>query len=144
MTPGVKVQGLREVVAALREADAEVPKRLREYLLPIARLVAARTAAKVPRDTGDAAGSVSARAGQRGASVAVGGASAPYFPWLDYGGSVGKGHRPGVPWSGSVVRPWMPGGRYVYPTIAEHRDEIAEAALDAVERSATDAGLKVS
>lgn len=144
MTPGVKVHGLREVVAAMREADAAVPKRLREHLLPVARLVASRTAAKVPREKGDAAGSLSARAGQSGASVAFGGASAPHFPWLDFGGSVGKGHRPGVPWSGSVTRPWMPGGRYVYPTIAEHRDDIAEAALDAVERSATDAGLKVS
>lgn len=143
MTPGVRVRGLREVVAALREADAEVPKRLREHLLPIARLIVAGTATKVPRGTGSAAGSLSARAGQRGASVAFGGASAPYFPWLDYGGSVGKGHRPGVPWSGSVTRPWMPGGRYVYPTIAEHRDEIAQAALDAVSRAATDAGLRV-
>lgn len=144
MTPGVKVQGLREVVSALREADAEAPKRLREHLLPVARLVASRIASKVPRDEGDAAASLSARAGQRGASVAFGGSSAPYFPWLDYGGSVGKGHRPGVPWSGSVTRPWMPGGRYVYPTIAEHRDEIAEAALDAMAAAATGAGLKVS
>lgn len=143
VSAGVKVSGLREVVAAMKQADADIPKRLREYLLPIARMVASGASAKVERDTGAAAGSLTARAGQRGASVAFGGSSAPHYPWLDFGGSVGRGHRPGVPWSGSVRRDFIKGGRYVYPTIEEHREEIGEAVLDAVARAATDAGLEV-
>lgn len=143
MTPRIRVRGLAEVKAALRETDAQLPKQLRENLLPIARLVASGVAAKVPREKGAAAGSVTARASQASASVAFGGASAPYFPWLDFGGSVGKGHRPGAPWSGSVTRPWVKGGRYVFPTIEQHRTGIEEAALDAVMKTATDAGLRV-
>lgn len=127
----------------MKETDAALPRQLRKYLLPVARMVASGAAAKVERDSGAAAGSLSASAGQSGASVLFGGSKAPYYPWLDFGGSVGRGHQPGHPWSGSVRRDFITGGRYVYPTIEANREEIEQAALEAVTRAARDADLEV-
>lgn len=131
----IEVRGLREVQLAFRQIDKEIPKGLRAELLPIAGMVVAGVQQKVPFVTGAAARSVRPRASQRGAGIAFGGNAAPYFPWLDFGGTTGKGHRPGQRYSGSVKREWLgrpADGRYVYPTIEEHRDEIEKAVEEAV------------
>lgn len=147
MAAAVQVRGLREVRNAARKVDKDIPKGLRQELLPVARSVQRRVQSKVPYLKGDARSSVKARASQRGAAIAFGGARAEYFPWLDFGGSTGKGHRPGVADSGSVKRPWMkppfPEGRYVYPSINELTPEIEEAANDAVMNLARAAGFEV-
>ena len=145
MGAAIEVRGLREVQSALRKVDKELPKQLRTEFKAIAEDVVTGIQQKVPRLTGHAAASVRPRASQRGAAVALGGNAAPYFPWLDFGGTTGKGHRPGVAGSGSVKRDWMgrPGnGRYVYPTIAEKRADIEQAAEDAVIKVARGAGLE--
>lgn len=146
MAAAIEVRGLREVQSAFRKVDKDLPKGLRTEFLGIAQDVQHGIQAKVPRRTGHAAGSVRARASQRGAGIAFGGQAAPYFPWLDFGGSTGKGHRPGVSESGSVKRlPWMGTsgeGRYVYPTISEKRADIEKAAEDAVMNVAKSAGLE--
>jgi hypothetical protein len=142
----VEVRGIREVQSAFRKVDKELPKALRPEFLDIARTVVGQVQQRVPWRTGRAARSVKARASQRGAGIAFGGSAAPYFPWLDFGGTTGKGHKPGQRYSGSVTRPWMgrPGdGRYVYPTIADNREEIEKAAEDAVVKVARAAGLEV-
>lgn len=138
----VEVRNLREITAAFKAADGGVPGRLKEHLLPVAQDIARKVAQRVPHDSGAAAGTVTARTGQKGAGIAFGGARAPYFPWLDFGGSVGRGHKPGKPWSGSVVRPAIQGGRYAFPTIEDNRDLIERAALDAVVHAATAAGFE--
>lgn len=143
MAVGVEVSNLREITRAIKAANDGVPGNLRKYLLPVAQEVAQAVASRVPRQSGDAAGTVTARAGQQGAGIAFGGSKAPYFPWLDFGGSVGRGHKPGKPWSGSVVRPAIAQGRYAYPTIEDKRGKIEEGAMEAVLRSATDAGFPV-
>lgn len=142
----VQVRGLREVTSALRAVDKELPKGLREEFLPIARRVADDASSRVPRRSGDAAGSVKPRASQRGAGIAFGGNAAPYFPWLDFGGTTGKGHRPGVGGSGSVERDWLGRprgeGRYVYPAIRDNEDGIIQAAGDAPVNLARKHGLE--
>lgn len=146
MAAAVQVRGLREVRNAARKVDKDIPKGLRRELLPVAQKVQGRIRSKVPYLKGDARESVKARASQRGAAIAFGGNTAPYFPWLDFGGTTGKGHRPGAAYSGSVKRPWMgrPGdGRYVYPSIAEMTPEIEQAANDAVINLAKAAGFEV-
>ena len=139
----VQVRNLREITSAIKQANDGVPGNLRTYLLPVAEQVARAVAARVPHDTGAAAASVTARATQRGAGVSFGGARAPYFPWLDFGGSVGRGHVPRKAGSGSVKRAMPLGGRYVYPTIDEQRDVIEEGVMHAVLKSALDARLEV-
>lgn len=131
----IEVRGLREVQSAFRRIDREIPKGMRAELLPIAQMIVSDVQQMVPWRTGAAAASVRPRASQTGAGIAFGGNAAPYFPWLDFGGTVGKGHRPGQRYSGSVKREWKgrPGdGRYVYPTIEEHRDDIERAVEEAV------------
>lgn len=139
----VEVRGLRELNAAFRGMDKELNRQLRRSFLEIARMVATRASSKVPRGpSGKAARSIRPRATQKGAGVTKGDANTPYYPWLDFGGSVGKGHRPRIPWSGSVKRDAPKGGRYIYPTIAESTTEIREAVVDAIERAADTAGFE--
>lgn len=147
MAAAVQVRGLREVQSAFRKVDKGIPKGFREEFMGIARTVAADAAGRVPSVTGRAAGSIKPRASQRGAGIAFGGRAAPYLPWLDFGGSTGKGHRPGVGWSGSVKRDWLGRpvgeGRYVYPAIADNRERIEQAAEEAVMNVAAKAGFEV-
>lgn len=141
--PRIQVRNMRDVTAALRRSGTEGRKNLKRYLLPISQGVVAAAARKVPRRSGAAAGSLSATATDTGARVSFGGTKAPYYPWLDFGGTVGKGHEPGRSWSGSVERPFISHGRYVYPTIDEQREDIEQAAMDAILRAAIDAQLGV-
>lgn len=163
MAAAVQVRGLREVQSAFRKVDKDIPNKMKGELLSIAQEVRNDIRAKVPTfsgrsqnegkgkwkrsSPGAARESVKARASQRGAAIAFGGETAPYFPWLDFGGSTGKGHRPNRPWSGSVVREWQGrpfgDGRYVYPTIAEKHDDISNAVGDAAVKVAKSAGFEV-
>ena len=143
---GVKVTGIREFGRALKKVDASLPKSLQGYMYGIAENVAGTIRAKMPHVSGRAAGSVKPKARSSGASIAWGGTAAPYMPWLDFGGSVGKGHQTGVAWSGSVKREWkgVPtgSGRYVYPSISEARSD-TEAAIDlAIKEVAEAAGFE--
>lgn len=143
----VEVRGIRELATAFRRVDAELPKQLKSAFLGVAQRVVRRAQAKMEFGAGKAASSVKARASARGASIAFGGQAAPYEPWLDFGGSVGRGHKPGVAWSGSVKRDWrgLPSGmgRYVYPAIKESREDIAAAVDAAVFLVARSAGFDV-
>jgi hypothetical protein len=126
--------------------DEQAKSALKRELLGVATQVSSRAAGKVPRLTGRAAGSVKPRASMQGASIAFGGSAAPYFPWLDFGGSTGKGHRAGAGGSGSVKRPWLGNpsgeGRYIYPTIREMRPEIETAVDDALAAAARAASFE--
>jgi hypothetical protein len=142
----IKTTGLREVRTALRKVDKDIPRELQRNLLLVAKDINEGITHKLPWRTGTAARSLRERATQTGASIAFGGMAAPYFPWLDFGGSTGRGHRPGAAWSGSVKRDWMgrPGnGRYVYVTIEEKREDIADAVQTAVVKSAESAQFEV-
>ncbi len=146
MVAQVQVKGLRELQAAFKSVDADIPKELRNTFKVIAQMVATAAAAKVPRRTGTAAASITPRATQRGAAIAFGGPKAPYYPWLDFGGTVGRGHKPNRPYSGSVKRQYMGrpfgSGRYIYPTIEAMDDQIKAAAAEAVIDAAKRAGFE--
>lgn len=120
---------------------------LKAEFLPIAERVASSVRGRLPRRSGKAQASVKARSSNYGASVAAGGRAAEYYPWLDFGGSVGRGHQEGRAWSGAIKRAWMGvptgAGRYLYPAISDNSAETAEAALEAVEGLARRAGFEV-
>ena len=143
----VEVRGLREFERAIRDLDGDLRTELRGDLRSIAEQVAADARGRVAADvgSGDAAASITPRATGKGASIAAGGRKAPYFPWLDFGGSVGRGHRPGVAWSGAVKREWrgrpVGEGRYLYPAIRASRDLIVRLVDASVERVAREAGF---
>lgn len=142
----VRFHGVPQFVAALKAIDVALPGQLKQEFLGVAADVASNVSGRIPKLTGKAAGSVKPRATTRGASIAAYGSAAPYGPWLDFGGSVGRGHRPGVAWSGAIKRAWMgkPAGegRYLYPAIRANRKNIIEGADDAVEKLAKRAGFE--
>lgn len=137
----IEVHGLADLQKALRRIERTLPKELGAGLAEAAKIVADAARPKVPRRSGDAQASIKVRKTQRAASLAVGGAKAPYYPWLDFGGTVGRGRvsagnkqRAGGKFggtAGSVRRPVIPGGRYIYPTLKE-KDTQIKAKVDEV------------
>jgi hypothetical protein len=119
----VRIEGIRELQRALKQMDGESQKRLRTVFNTAADIVAQGAARKVPRKSGAARASIRVGSSQREARVKAGNArKAPYYPWLDFGGAVGKGR--------SVKRPFAKSGRYIYPTFTENRDEIMSTLHD--------------
>lgn len=131
----IKVVGLNEFRKGLRGMDRELPKTVRLALNGVADVLIDATRPKIPRRTGAAAASLKAQSTQSAARIAVGGAKAPYYPWLDFGGRTGR--------KKAAVRPFYKSGRYIYPTLAEQRDNIQDAMLKAMAQLASTNGVEV-
>lgn len=116
--PRVEIEGLKDIQKRLRDLDPALAKELKDVNLSVADMVADIARAKVPHDSGDARATVKAKGQQRYAYIRAGGRKAPYYPWLDFGGKVGRER--------SVVRPFLGEGRYIYPTVAQQRDKIVK------------------
>lgn len=132
----IKVQGLREFQRALKDMDGESQKQLRVALNKGAELVAADASAKVPRRSGRAAASVRAASSQREARVMGGSKKVPYYPWLDFGGKIGRDK--------SVHRPFYKRGRYIYPAYVREYPNVMTALAEALADVARNAGLEVT
>lgn len=114
----IRIDGLRELQKALKELDGQSQKEIRLALNDASQVVVNVARRRVPVLTGAARNSIRSSSGQRTASVTAGGRKAPYFPWLDYGGRTGRGK--------SIARPFIKGGRYVYPAYeAQHANIMA-------------------
>ena len=165
----MELRGLRELLASLRKVAPDARRELSASLKTIGKMVSTEAAAAMPRKTGKARRSVKVkvvtRRGFEGVQISEGGAIAPYAPWLDFGGTVGRGRRTtarvtvargssgrvsvrrqilGSQGSGSVVRPFFKEGRYLYPAYYRRYDDMVAATLEAVRKAATAAGLEVS
>ena len=145
----MRLTGLRETVAGFRQMDAQLPKHLRIRFKAVADLVVGRVQQRMPFSSGEAAHSLKPVAGSLYAGIqrpAGGspwrGVKADYYPWLDFGGSVGRGKSPNTPWSGSTKRLFIKGGRYLYPAIAESSADIVKAADAAIADTAREAGFE--
>jgi hypothetical protein len=144
----VEVIGLRDVRNAIKAAEAEAPQELKKVMREAAELVVEKIRPQVPRGkTGKAARSYKAKPQTAGASIGFGGRAAEYAPWLDFGGTVGKGHIPGRPYSGSVVREYLGRpygvGRYLYPTIEETIEDVQDLVVEGLQRVITQYGMKI-
>lgn len=131
----LKVVGLNEFRKGLRGMDRGLPKSMRLALNDVANVLIDAVRPKIPRRTGRAAASLKAASSQSAAKITVGGAKAPYYPWLDFGGRVGRRK--------SVVRPFLKEGRYIYPTLADKRGDIEAAMLKALAQLAETNGIEV-
>jgi hypothetical protein len=131
----IEISGLREFQRSLRRMDSALPRQLRIALNDSSDLVIKEAKPEIPRRTGTAAASLKARSTQREARVAAGGKRASYYPWLDFGGRVGR--------NGSVVRPYLKEGRYIYPALRKNRPEIQAVLEKSIRSLAHDAGLGV-
>jgi hypothetical protein len=144
----VEVIGLRELTTALRQVDKALAKDLRGAFKAIADHVVGVAQQRMPFGRGTAAKSLKPRSTDRGATINFprGGPGsrddkAGYYPWLDFGGSVGRGHKSGIAWSGAIQRELVPGGRYLYPAIGESREYIATEVDKAIGEIARKAGF---
>jgi hypothetical protein len=131
----IKVEGLNQAVRALKKFDADAPKTLRLAFNDAAQLVIDVARPRVPTRTGKAKASIKARSLRTAVRVSEGGARAPYMPFLDFGGRVGKNK--------SVHRPFLKEGRYIWWAFAQRRSEVLTAAQDALTTAARAAGLEV-
>ena len=161
----VEVEGLREASAALRKFDADLGPELKRGLNDAVSIVADDAQARIPKRTGRAARSIRLASTAVAAVLSAGGKMAPYYAWLEFGGTVGRGRTSRVQVSvsrsrsgqlrarsrsiggggtGSVVRPFIKGGRYIWPGLARNREQVAEAVYGAILRAANGAGLAVT
>lgn len=136
MTAEVKITGLREFQRNLKALDSDLPKALRVALNDAANIVVDDAKPRVKKASGRARGTVKARSTQKRARVVGGGNRAPYYPWLDFGGRVGRRKQ--------TRRPVLDKGRYIYPAFFRQRDEFTDALNDALVDVAKQAGFEVT
>lgn len=131
MANQIRIDGLAEFSRNLRKIDNDLPKALRIAMNEAAKVVVDYAQPQVPRRSGRAARSIRAKSTRTAVRISAGGARVPYYPWLDFGGKVGKAK--------SVKRPFYKEGRYIYVGLRVKREEfttILERALLNVVRSA--------
>lgn len=138
MTEPIRIEGLAEFSRNLRKLDSDLPKALRVAMNQAADLVISDARPRVPRKTGKAQASLKARSTRTAVRIQAGGPRAPWYPWLDFGGRVGRRK--------SVRRAFLKEGRYLYPAYFRSRDSgafqrvLTEALLDV----ARQAGVEVT
>ena len=133
MPQAVQVKGLVEFQRALKQLDGESQKQLRLVFNDAAELVAGRASRLVPVNSGKARRSVRALSTQREGRVAGGSGRVPYYPWLDFGGSVGRKR--------SVRRKFLRDGRYIYASYNRLRPQVIERLEEGMTRLIKEAGL---
>lgn len=136
MRPEIRVEGLRELRAALAKADPiDVRNEFRAGLKAAAGNVADSAKGKVPSRTGQTAASIRATSGGNTAYVVGGKASIPWYGWLDFGTrSARSGQSRSVgPWAGTGPGPAK--GRFIYVALDERERQVVEAVADATEKA---------
>ena len=133
----IRVEGLKELKRALREAPPEVKREFNKSMRGIVSEMVDAVRSQMPEVTGDAQSSVRVSTAGNYLAIRAGGERAPYYPWLDFGGTLkaaGGRHN-------EQHRPFFHEGRWIYPTVARHRPEIYRKAMEAVERAKGRVGL---
>jgi hypothetical protein len=132
----IEIEGLRDFMRNLRALDQALPKALRLAGNAAAAVVVDDARSRMPSVSGRARRSVKTRSTRTAVRIASGGKRAPYVPWLDYGGRVGPGN--------SVVRKWVPDGRYVYPAFTDNRQRVDDAYREALREIARQSGVEMT
>lgn len=132
----IRIDGLKEFTKNLKALDDDLPKAVRLAGNEAAGLVVDWARPRVPKRSGRAARTVKARSTRTQARVSGGSRRVPYYPWLDFGGRVGR--------SRSVRRPFIREGRYIYAGFMRQKDEVYDAYVRALVNVARSAGVEVS
>jgi hypothetical protein len=138
MVEPIRIDGLREFVRDVRKLDRDLPKAIRVALNVGSDLIVSDARPRVPHRSGRAARSLKASSTRTSARVSGGGNRAPHYPWLDFGGKVGRNR--------SVERPFLREGRFIYRSYFDRRDsgKLAEVLSDALVDVARQAGIEVT
>lgn len=135
MVEPIKIEGWKEFSRNLRRMNSDLPKMLRLVANEAADIVVDWARPQVPTDSGRAARTLKAKSTRAEARVQGGSKSAPYYPWLDFGGRVGR--------RGSVQRPFIKEGRYIYAGLAANNDRVHQALLGGLLDVARASGIEV-
>lgn len=135
MADEIRIKGLKEFRAKLKALDSTAPKQLRVAGNAAAGIVVDTAKPTVPILKGRAKASIRAASTQSAARVRGGGARAPYLPWLEFGGRVGRNN--------SVKRRHVKEGRYIWPGYLREREAVRSELERALRRAAESAGLDV-
>lgn len=135
MADQIKIDGLAQFVNNLKKINSDLPKTLRVGFNDAAQIVIGWARPRVPHRSGKAAASIRAQSTRAAVRVSEGGARAPYMPWLDFGGRVGRGK--------SVKRPFIKEGRFIYAGLSAEHDKVYGAVVGALLDSARAAGVEV-
>jgi HK97 gp10 family phage protein len=136
-TAKVTIDGLDEFQEALKRAGTGTAKMRRDALNVVAGVVIDYARPRMPKRSGRAASSLKAKSSDQAARITMGGARAPYAPWLEFGG---EGKRRGRPPRREFIRE----GRYVYRALSVRRTEIDKIMMDGLAELARGAGLEVT
>jgi phage gpG-like protein len=119
----VEVRGYRELERGSEQLFERIEEKTPERFEEVADKVASAARSRVPRHSGALAASVDAdRHGER-AFVGMGGPGIPYAGWIEFGGPRrGRG-------GGIATRPYLGGGRYLYP-VALNAEPVLVAMAD--------------
>lgn len=129
----IKIEGLKDFQAAIRNAEDGLQKQLRVVFNEAAEIVVGSGRPFIPRRSGALAATLRASSGQRNATVSLGKAKTPYAGWIEFGGRVGPDQ--------SVRRPFVPGGRSMYPAVRREEADIVAVMSRGLNRLADQAGL---
>ncbi len=133
----VRVRGGARFLASVGVFRGRLPRVVkqaaREAALPVARTAKAGVPLG-PAKGGHARSSIRVATSRGGVAVRGGGARFPYYPWLEYGGRVGRNN--------SVYRARVRRGRYIYPALDRHRPEIEQTMNRLIVRAALGSGLR--
>lgn len=133
MSDAVRITGLKEFVRDLKKLDRTLPKAVRLGMNDAVNIVVDEAKPRVPVRTGKARKSIKAKSTTKLARISAGGKRASYYPWLDFGGRVGKNN--------SVHRPVLKKGRYIYPAYDAKKPQVTQALNDNLFDIARQAGL---
>lgn len=129
----IKITGLVDFQRAVKLAEDGLQKQLRVVFNEAAEIVVGSGRPFIPRRSGRLAATFRASSGQRNATVTLGKAATPYAGWIEFGGRVGPNQ--------SVRRPFIPGGRSMYPAVKREEAEIMAVMAAGLNRLADEAGL---
>lgn len=138
MADSIQITGLKEFRSGLKAMHKDLPKALRVAFNDAADVVVMDARPKIPSRSGRAKGSVKARSTQTSSRVVGGGNKAPHYPWLDFGGRVGRRN--------SVKRPFLKEGRYIYNAYFRNKrsGRYQEILSDGLIKVGRDAGIEVT
>lgn len=132
----VRVEGLKDFQKALRDADRALGPELRKGLNEAGEIIVSDVRPDLPRHSGQLAASLRARSTQREGRVVLGSARVPYAGWIEFGGRIVQHNRRRV-----IERPFIPGGRWLFPSAERNRDKIIRLMDHKVDDLARRAGL---
>jgi phage gpG-like protein len=127
----VRVDGLKELRKALKDAEDATPTVLRAALNEAAQVVVKVAKPRLPHRTGALANTLKVASSQTKAQVALGSTRVPYAGWVDFGGK--RPHE----------RPYKKSGRYVLPAYESQKDNITKLLQARLDKLVKDAGLDV-